>query len=296
MAGACCESEPRFDGLDPRYRRVLWLVIGLNAAMFVVEMAAGHLAGSVALQADALDFLGDTFTYGITLAVIGMPLATRAKAALFKGLSLTAMGLWVFGATAYSVLVLGVPRAELMGVVGFLALAANLASVLLLLRYRDGDANVRSVWLCSRNDAIGNVAVMFAAAGVWITATPWPDLVVAGVMAALFLTSSFRISRQAWSETTAVRAASRKAAAMPARSVPFTPGAGTRVTVDSTVTCPHCGHRQSETMPENACVILYDCKGCGASLRPLEEDCCVFCSYGSVPCPTASRTGMAASA
>lgn len=200
-SGGCgCSGNPRFDGMDPRYRLVLWSVIGINAIMFVVEMAAGKLAGSQALQADALDFLGDTLTYGMSLAVIGASLKTRATAALAKGVSLTLMGLWVFGATAYSLLVLGVPRAEIMGGIGFMALAANLASVLLLMRYKDGDSNVRSVWLCSRNDAIGNVAVMIAALGVWGTSTAWPDLVVAGIMAGLFLNSSFLILRQAIEE------------------------------------------------------------------------------------------------
>lgn len=198
---ACgCHGNPRFDGLDPRYKRILWVVIAINAAMFLVEMAAGQLAGSQALQADALDFLGDTLTYGISLAVIGSTLAVRSTAALFKGLSLTAMALWVLGSTAYHILVLGVPRAEVMGIIGVLALAANLASVLLLMRYKDGDANVRSVWLCSRNDAVGNVAVMVAALGVWGTTTAWPDLIVAGGMALLFLTSSVQILRQAWAE------------------------------------------------------------------------------------------------
>jgi Co/Zn/Cd efflux system component len=191
---------PVFDGMDSRYKRVLWTVIGINGAMFLVEMIAGQLAGSQALQADALDFLGDTVTYGLSLAVIGASLRTRATAALFKGLSLSLMGLWVFGSTVYQTLVLGVPNAEMMGVIGFLALAANLASVGMLMPYKDGDANVRSVWLCSRNDAIGNVAVMFAALGVWGTTTAWPDLMVAGIMAGIFLTSSFQILRQAWSE------------------------------------------------------------------------------------------------
>jgi Co/Zn/Cd efflux system component len=201
MADSCCGANVRFDGLDPRYIRVLWTVIAINAVMFVTEITAGHLAGSQALQADALDFLGDTLTYGLSLAVIGRPIATRARAAVLKGLSLTVMGLWVFGSTLYHVLVLGVPRAEIMGVVGFLALAANVASVLLLMRYKDGDANVRSVWLCSRNDAVGNVAVMIAALGVWGTATAWPDLVVAGIMAGLFLSSSAQILAQAFRES-----------------------------------------------------------------------------------------------
>ena len=200
MADSCCGANVRFDGLDPRYKRVLWVVIAINAAMFVVEIAAGHIAGSQALQADALDFLGDTLTYGLSLAVIGRSVQTRSYAALFKGLSLTVMGLWVFGSTLYHVLVLGVPRAEIMGVIGFLALAANVASVLLLLRYKDGDANVRSVWLCSRNDAIGNVAVMGAALAVWGTTSAWPDLLVAAIMAGLFLWSSAQILQQGWQE------------------------------------------------------------------------------------------------
>jgi Co/Zn/Cd efflux system component len=200
MADSCCGANVRFDGLDPRYKRVLWIVIAINAAMFVVEIAAGHIAGSQALQADALDFLGDTLTYGLSLAVIGRSVQTRSYAALFKGLSLTVMGLWVFGSTLYHVLVLGVPRAEIMGVIGFMALAANVASVLLLLRYKDGDANVRSVWLCSRNDAIGNVAVMGAALAVWGTTSAWPDLLVAAIMAGLFLWSSAQILQQGWRE------------------------------------------------------------------------------------------------
>jgi hypothetical protein len=158
MGASCCGHDAKFEGLSADYKRRLWLVIAINATMFLVEMGAGALAGSRALQADALDFLGDTLTYGMSLAVIGATIQVRAWTAFAKGLSLTVMGLWVFGTTAYHVLVLGVPKAEVMGVVGFLALGANLASVLVLAKYKDGDANVRSVWLCSRNDAIGNVA------------------------------------------------------------------------------------------------------------------------------------------
>ncbi len=199
MAG-CCGNDIKFDGLSVRYKRVLWAVIAINAAMFLVEMSAGMLSGSQALKADALDFLGDTATYAISLFVIGMPLIWRTRAALFKGASLGFMGLWVLGSTLYQVLILGLPRAEVMGMIGFLAFIANLVSVLLLLRYRDGDANVRSVWLCSRNDAIGNLAVILAAGGVWTTSTAWPDLIVAAIMASLFLYSSFGIIRQALDE------------------------------------------------------------------------------------------------
>jgi Co/Zn/Cd efflux system component len=198
---ACgCSGNPRFDGMDSAYKRVLWTVIAINAAMFFVEMSAGKLAGSQALQADALDFLGDALTYGLSLAVIGMSIRVRSTAALLKGFSLLAMGLWVFGSTVYQVLILGVPSAGIMGSIGLLALAANLASVFLLMRYKDGDANVRSVWLCSRNDAIGNVAVMIASAAVWFTASAWPDLIVALLMAGLFLRSAQLILVQAWKE------------------------------------------------------------------------------------------------
>ncbi|MEZ5847042.1 MAG: cation transporter [Geminicoccaceae bacterium] len=197
---ACCGHDATFEGLSGAYKARLWIVIAINAAMFAVEMTAGHMAGSQALQADALDFFGDALTYGISLAVIGRSLAIRSTAALAKGVSLFLMGLWVFGSTVYQVFVLDVPQAGIMGGIGFLALAANLASVILLMQYKDGDANVRSVWLCSRNDAIGNIAVMIAALGIWGTASGWPDLIVAGIMATLFLSSSTQIIRQSLDE------------------------------------------------------------------------------------------------
>lgn len=199
MAG-CCNHNARFDGVSADYKRRLWLVITINAGMFAVEMGAGQMSGSQALKADALDFLGDALTYGISLAVIGASLRTRSLAALGKGISLLLMGLWVFGSTVYQVFYVGVPQAQIMGLIGFMALAANLISVMLLARYKDGDANVRSVWLCSRNDAIGNVAVMIAALGVWGTASGWPDLIVAGIMGGLFLSSAFQILMQALRE------------------------------------------------------------------------------------------------
>jgi Co/Zn/Cd efflux system component len=200
MSADCCGHGATFEGLSAHYKRRLWLVIVINASMFLVEMAAGALAGSQALQADALDFLGDATTYGISLAVLGASIQIRARAAILKALSLTAMALWVLGSTAYHVLILGIPRAEVMGAIGILALVANAASVLILMRYKDGDANVRSVWLCSRNDAIGSVAVMIAALAVWSTATKWPDLMVAAIMASLFLSSSIQILRQSFRE------------------------------------------------------------------------------------------------
>lgn len=200
MSAACHRHDLAFSGMSADYRRRLIAVIGINAVMFVVEMAAGQLAGSQALKADALDFFGDSVTYGASLVVIGMALRVRALVAMAKGLSLLAMGAWVLGSTIYRVFYVGIPEAEVMGVIAVLALAANVASVMLLIRYKDGDANVRSVWLCSRNDAIGNVAVMVAALGVWGTATGWPDLIVAAIMASLFLSSAAKILVQARGE------------------------------------------------------------------------------------------------
>jgi Co/Zn/Cd efflux system component len=206
MAGCHDEACAPFDGTSAGYRRALIAVIAINATMLVIEIAAGIGAGSQALLADALDFAGDTLTYAMTLWAIGRPLATRATAALVKGASLALMALWVLGSTAWRVLVAGLPLAEVMGAIALLALLANLASVAILLRWRAGDANVRSVWLCSRNDAIGNLAVIAAAAGVWATANPWPDLAVAFAMAALFLGSSLKIVRQALGELRIARA------------------------------------------------------------------------------------------
>ncbi|MEQ9643624.1 MAG: cation transporter [Alphaproteobacteria bacterium] len=197
---ACCHGEQNFTGADPRYRRVLWIVVAINLAMFALEIGAGAFADSRSLQADALDFLGDGLTYGLSLAVIGLAPVWRARAALAKGVSLLAMAAWVLGTTLHAFLGPGQPHAPTMGVVGFMALAANLTSVLLLMRWQQGDANVRSVWLCSRNDAIGNVAVLIAAAGVWGSATAWPDLVVALGMAGLFTWSAVQILRQAGAE------------------------------------------------------------------------------------------------
>ena len=200
MAGCGCSSELKFDGMSAGFRRALWIVIAINAISFIVEMAAGSYARSQALQADALDFLGDTLTYAISLWVIGKPLKLRATAALAKGISLGAMGVFVFADTAYQVLILGIPNAPVMGVIGFLALAANVSSVLVLRNHKDGDANVRSVWLCSRNDAIGNIAVLAAAGLVFLTDSAWPDLAVAALMAGLFLWSSTQIIAQAMQE------------------------------------------------------------------------------------------------
>lgn len=194
--GACCGNDHEFDGTSRKYRQALWWVIAINATMFFVEMGASFQASSQALQADALDFLGDTATYSLSLLVIGHSLQTRNKAALFKAFSLLVMGLGVLGMTVYRVLIMKAPEAFTMGSIGALAFTANIISVLILLRFRNGDANVRSVWLCSRNDAIGNLAVILAAAGVWQSQSAWPDLIVALIMASLFIWSSVQIVQQ----------------------------------------------------------------------------------------------------
>ncbi len=188
------------EGASETYKKILWIVVAINAAMFLLEATASFFADSMALRADALDFLGDTATYAITICVLGRSLKTRAKVALIKGLSLGGMALFVLGSTIYRVFVLGSPEAFAMGAIGFMALFANLLSVFLLLRYKEGDSNVRSVWLCSRNDAIGNVAVILAGAGVFMTKTSWPDLIAAFLVAGLFMHSSVEIIRQALAE------------------------------------------------------------------------------------------------
>jgi Co/Zn/Cd efflux system component len=192
-----------FDGMNDDYKRRLMLVTAINIGMFVIEFGAGQLSGSQALKADALDFAADGATYALSFWAIGRPQRVRTTAAVIKGVSLFAMGVWIAATTLYQFFVQGVPEAQVMGLIGFLALGANLLSVYLLFAYKDGDANIRSVWLCSRNDAIGNVAVMIAAVLVaWLNSGA-PDLIVAGVMAALFLSSSYQILRQSWGEWTA---------------------------------------------------------------------------------------------
>lgn len=197
MAGGCCGENRNFDGTSLAYRRILLIIIAINGVMFGVEMVAGWLADSQALQADALDFLGDTISYSVSLWAIGKALSIRSRAAMVKGISLTLMAAWVAGSTLYKVFILNTPDALTMGSVAIATFVANMVSVLLLMKYRDGDANVRSVWLCSRNDAIGNLIVVAAASGVWATSSAWPDLTVAFIMAALFLSSSIQIIRQA---------------------------------------------------------------------------------------------------
>jgi cation diffusion facilitator family transporter len=206
MSGSCGDNCDNFDGASTAYKRALWAVIAINGLMFAVEMSAGFAASSTALRADALDFFGDTLTYGLSMLVIGMSLQIRAKAALLKGLSLLAMGVFVAASAIWQIFSPGLPEAPMMGGIGFLALVANLLSVFILLKFKDGDSNVRSVWLCSRNDAIGNVAVMGAALLVALTHSHWPDLIVALAMSALFLSSSVQIIKHARTELNTITA------------------------------------------------------------------------------------------
>jgi Co/Zn/Cd efflux system component len=194
----CCSGGQALN--TPSWRRALWVALTLNGVMFLAEIGTGVAAGSASLQADALDFLGDTANYAISLGVAGMVLVVRARVALLKGVTLFALALWVIGITGFHAYYGTLPKAEIMGVVGLLALLTNLGVAVMLFRFRGGDANMRSVWICSRNDAIGNLSVLGAAAGVFGTGTGWPDIVVAAIMAALGISGGWQIMRQASSE------------------------------------------------------------------------------------------------
>jgi Co/Zn/Cd efflux system component len=208
MADDCCKAACGTTATlnDPRWRRALWIALGVNAGMFAVEMAVGAAADSRALQADALDFLGDAANYAISLLVAGMALAWRARAALAKGLTLIGLGGWVMITAVLAALGGAAPQPELMGMIGALALAANAGVAIMLYRFRTGDANMRSVWICSRNDAIGNIAVMAAALGVFGTGTAWPDLIVAAILALLGISGGIQIVQQARRELGSVSA------------------------------------------------------------------------------------------
>jgi Co/Zn/Cd efflux system component len=204
MSASCCQHDSPRAARDDGFRRVLWIALVVNAGMFLVEGVSGLLGDSVSLQADALDFLGDAANYGLGLAVLGLALTHRATAALIKGVSMGLFGMWVVGSAVHNMVVQTVPSPAVMGAVGFLALASNLGVAVLLYRHRTGDSNRRSVWLCTRNDAIGNLAVMLAASGVFASGTAWPDLAVAFVMATLALSSSYRVIAQAVGEIRSV--------------------------------------------------------------------------------------------
>ncbi len=202
MADDCCASACGSKSAlnDPRWRRALWIALGLNAAMFVVEFVAGASADSRSLQADALDFLGDSANYAISLMVAGMALVWRARSAMVKGLTLLAFGTWVLATATIAFIDGAAPHAETMGIVGAMALATNVGVALMLYRFRAGDANMRSVWICSRNDAIGNIAVMIAALGVFQSGSALPDLIVAGILAVLAMSGGWQILRHAREE------------------------------------------------------------------------------------------------
>ena len=193
-----CAAPPASQ--SPRYRRVLWAALLINAVMFVVELAGGMRADSVSLLADAVDFFGDAVNYGVSLLVLGMALRWRARAALLKGLTMGAFGVFVLGRAAWAAASGAVPEPITMGAIGSLALLANVSVALMLYAWREGDANMRSVWLCTRNDAIGNVAVVAAALGVFGTGSAWPDLAVATVMAVLALSAARSVVTQARGE------------------------------------------------------------------------------------------------
>jgi Co/Zn/Cd efflux system component len=209
---ACCNDDAcslpaSSDVLNsPKWRRALWIALFINAGFFVAEIVAGAAAGSAALQADALDFFGDAANYAISLGVAGMVLAWRAWAAVAKGGTLVAFALWVLGSTAWHALHGTLPQAGIMGVVGIAALIANGGVAVMLYRFRTGDANMRSVWICSRNDAIGNAAVVLAAMGVFGTGTGWPDVIVAAIMGGLGLWGGWQIVSQARGELRSVPA------------------------------------------------------------------------------------------
>lgn len=200
MSKECHDACTVSHGNSPQYRRILWIALGLNAIMFVVELVSGLNASSVSLLADAIDFFGDAANYGVSLLVLTMGALARARAAFFKGLCMGLFGLFVLGRAFWALQSGAVPDALTMGVVGFLALAVNVAVAVMLYTFREGDANMRSVWLCSRNDAIGNVAVMLAALGVLGSGTAWPDLAVAILMGLLALTGAWTVVRQAVGE------------------------------------------------------------------------------------------------
>ena len=195
--GSCASATAAPADVDPRWKRALWIALIVNAGMFLAEIVAGVVAGSSALQADALDFLGDAVNYAVAVWVAGMALAWRARAAMVKGLGLIGLGVWVGGTAVWHVMTGTVPRAEVMGVVGVTAFLANAGVAVMLWRFRDGDANMRSVWICSRNDAIGNLAVLAAALGVFGTGAGWPDAIVAAIMASLSVSGGIEIVRHA---------------------------------------------------------------------------------------------------
>lgn len=196
----CEPDESALEGATPAYQRTLWIVVGLNAAMFLVGGTVAVFGRTVSVQADALDFLGDALATGIGLILIGRSAYARATIALWQGAALGALGLFALGSALYRVVAAMQPSAEAMSVYGALGLAVNVTCAVLLLRFRAGDATARAVWLYSRNDAFGNVAVLIAAGAVALTGSRWPDLAAGTIIAILFLSSANGILRQAVAE------------------------------------------------------------------------------------------------
>ena len=207
MSAHCCSSQTcATPTVDPRLRKALWVALVFNAAMFFVEIGASWASGSVSLLADSIDFFGDAGNYALSLAVLGMAMSARSKAALFKAACMGAFGVFVLGKALWNLQSVTPPEPATMGAVGLAALVVNAGVALMLYRFRSGDANMRSVWICSRNDALGNVAVMLAAAGVFGTGSAWPDLLVAGIMGLLALTGAWTVLRHARRELGAAAA------------------------------------------------------------------------------------------
>lgn len=194
----CSANTPTHQ--SSKYKKALWIVLILNLSMFFVEIVMGVKSGSTSLLSDSLDFLGDSANYLISLIVLPMALSYRAKASMVKGLTMGGFGLFILMTTIYRVFYGEMPSYSEMSIVGFLALLVNVSAVLILLKFRDGDSNVRSVWVCSRNDAIGNVAVILAGMAVYFFQSKYPDLIVAFVLAFLALQASQEITKRAWAE------------------------------------------------------------------------------------------------
>ena len=277
----CCDHAAETLVKSDAQRRVLWIVLAINLVVFVTEFGAGLWADSTALQADSLDSLGDALVYGISLIVIGRSLRARAGSAFFKGCIQAAFGLAVLAEVAHKSITGAEPLAPIMAIAGAGALIANGTCFFLLTRHRSDDINMRSVWLCSRNDVIGNVGVLLVAGVVAVTGWRWPDLVFGAALALLFLRTAAGVLGDAWPH---LRSRSSTAELVAASPTAQSCADGAPI-LSSVITCPECGHSASETMPTNACWYVYQCHGCSVELRPKKGDCCVFCSYGSVPCP-----------
>ncbi|MDO8345575.1 MAG: cation diffusion facilitator family transporter [Cellvibrio sp.] len=201
MGAHCCNHDHEQPVTpDPKYRRILWIALIVNASMFLIEIIFSLRSGSVALLADAIDFFGDAANYGLSIWVLAMSVQARAKAALIKAASMALFGIGILIHAMWNLITGVLPDAQTMSLIGLLALCANVGVGILLFTYRNGDSNMRSVWLCTRNDALGNIAVIIAAIGVFGTGTAWPDLIVATIMASLALTAAWQVMKQARQE------------------------------------------------------------------------------------------------